>query len=98
MGFLDQRQWMASLEQHGELRRIKTEVDSDREIGALTRRVLEKKGPALLFENIKGYANGRCTKLFVSGLGALASGLAGFYLRSHDVRRTSTSPAVRRAV
>jgi 3-polyprenyl-4-hydroxybenzoate decarboxylase len=32
MGFLDQRQWMASLEQHGELRRIKTEVDSDREL------------------------------------------------------------------
>ncbi|HZR59492.1 MAG TPA: UbiD family decarboxylase [Xanthobacteraceae bacterium] len=70
MGFLDQRQWMASLEQQGELRRIKAEVDWDREIGALTRRVLEKKGPALLFENIKGYGDGRCTKLFASGLGA----------------------------
>ena len=55
MGFLDMRQWMASLEQQGELRRIKAEVDWDREIGAITRRVLEKKGPALLFENIKGY-------------------------------------------
>ena len=70
MGFLDMRQWMAQLEQHGELRRIKAEVDWDREIGAVTRRVLEKKGPAVLFENIKGYANGRCTKLFASGLGA----------------------------
>ena len=55
MGFLDMRQWMAQLEQHGELRRIKAEVDWDREIGAVTRRMLEKKGPALLFENIKGY-------------------------------------------
>src|ERR1700758_1431497 len=70
MGFLDMRQWMAQLEQHGELRRIKAEVDWDREIGAVTRRVLEKKGPAVLFENIKGYTSGRCTKLFASGLGA----------------------------
>src|ERR1700733_7816389 len=81
MGFLDMRQWMAQLEQHGELRRIKAEVDWDREIGAITRRVLEKKGPALLFENIKGYAGGRCTRLFASGLGArsrlaLALGMA----------------------
>ncbi|HEY2526594.1 MAG TPA: UbiD family decarboxylase [Xanthobacteraceae bacterium] len=70
MGFLDMRQWIEQLEQHGELRRIKAEVDWDREIGAITRRVLEKKGPALLFETIKGYTNGRCTKLFASGLGA----------------------------
>ena len=88
MGFLDMRQWMAQLEQHGELRRIKAEVDWDREIGAVTRRVLEKKGPAVLFENIKGYGNGRCTKLFASGLGArsrLALAL-GFPARRHQSR------------
>ena len=70
MGFMDMRQWLARLEQEGELRRITAEVDWDREIGAIARRVLEKKGPALLFENIKGYTGGRCTKLFASGLGA----------------------------
>src|SRR5207344_747668 len=70
MGFMDMRQWMSLLEKEGELRRITAEVDWDREIGAIARRVLEKKGPALLFESIKGYRNGRCTKLFVSGLGA----------------------------
>src|SRR5206468_12250238 len=64
----------------GELRRITAEVDWDRELGAIARRVLEKKGPALLFERIKGYETGRCTKVFVSGLGsvgrlALALGL-----------------------
>ena len=70
MGFMDLRQWMALLEKAGELRRITAEVDWDREIGAIARRVLEKKGPALLFECIKGYRSGRCAKLFVSGLGA----------------------------
>src|SRR5262245_24425002 len=69
-GFLDMRQWIALLESKGELRRVTAEVDWDREVGAIARRVLEAKGPALLFENIKGYRNGRCTKLFVSGLGA----------------------------
>src|SRR6202167_5469437 len=70
MGFLDMRQWMASLEQQGELARITAAVDWDREIGAITRRVLEKKGPALLFENIRAYTGTRCSKLSVSGLGA----------------------------
>src|SRR5262249_56285403 len=46
-------------------------VDGDRELGAIARRVLEKKGPALLFERIKGYETGRCTKVFVSGLGSV---------------------------
>src|SRR6516164_10909365 len=43
MGFMDLRQWMALLEKEGELRRITAEVDWDREIGAIARRVLEKK-------------------------------------------------------
>ena len=70
MGFMDMRQWVGRLEKEGELRRITAEVDWDREIGAVARRVLEKKGPALLFENVKGYRHGRCGKLFVSGLGS----------------------------
>src|SRR6516225_3295669 len=70
MKFMDVRQWIGLLEKEGELRRITAEVDWHREIGAIARRVLEKKGPALLFEGIKGYRSGRCTKLFVSGLGA----------------------------
>jgi 4-hydroxy-3-polyprenylbenzoate decarboxylase len=70
MGFMDMRQWITRLEKERELRRITAEVDWDREIGAVARRVLEKKGPALLFENVKGYKDGRCGKLFVSGLGA----------------------------
>ena len=68
--FMDTRQWIALLEKEGELRRVAAEVDWDREIGAIDAARARKKGPALLFENIKGYRDGRCTKLFVSGLGA----------------------------
>src|SRR5262250_792464 len=71
MGFMDLREWVAALDKQGELRRITASVAWDREIGAIARRVLEKKGPALLFENIKGYETGRCTKLLVSGLGSV---------------------------
>ncbi|HXL45968.1 MAG TPA: UbiD family decarboxylase, partial [Candidatus Binatia bacterium] len=71
MSFVDMREWIARLDTEGELRRIKAEVDWDRELGAIARRVLEKKGPALLFERIKGYETGRCTKLFISGLGSV---------------------------
>src|SRR5262244_3293041 len=73
MSFVDMREWIARLDKEGELRRITAEVDWDRELGAISRRVLEKKGPALLFERIKGYETGRCTKVFVSRL-ALALG------------------------
>ena len=69
MGFMDLRQWLGLLEKNGDLRRIGAEVHWDRELGAVARRVLEKKGPALLFENITGYTGGRCTRLFTGGLG-----------------------------
>ena len=90
MGFLDMRQWMAQLEQHGELRRIKAEVDWDREIGAVTRRMLEKKGPALLFENIKGYKDGRCTQLIPTGADLAAGNYrlifdTGSYYAMHQI-------------
>src|SRR5437899_12583399 len=71
MAFTDLREWLGRLDKDGELRRITAEVDWDRELGAIARRVLEKKGPALLFERIKGYETGRCTKVFVSGLGSV---------------------------
>jgi UbiD family decarboxylase len=72
MGFIDLREWIGRLEKDGELRRVRAEVDWDREIGAIARRVLEKKGPALLFEHIKDYRTGRCTRLFTGGLGSRA--------------------------
>src|SRR5438105_9665565 len=72
MSFVDMREWITRLDTEGELRRVTAEVDWDRELGAIARRVLEKKGPAILFEAIKGYRQGRCTKLMTGGLGTRA--------------------------
>ncbi len=45
---------LLDLEKHGQLLRIKEEVDPDLEMTAIHLRVHEAKGPALLFENVKG--------------------------------------------
>jgi 4-hydroxy-3-polyprenylbenzoate decarboxylase len=76
----DLRDWINLLEEQGELKRIKAEVDWNEELGAINRLNCHKEGPALLFENIKDYKDTLCTKLFTNGLGsrtrlALALGL-----------------------
>ena len=43
------------LEKNGELKRIKTEVDTNLEIAEILRRVMYDNGPAILFENIKNF-------------------------------------------
>ncbi|MGA8502257.1 MAG: UbiD family decarboxylase [Candidatus Sulfotelmatobacter sp.] len=60
MPFDDLRQWIAALDRAGELKRIKTQADPILEIAEITDRVSKSKtgkpgGPALLFQNIKGY-------------------------------------------
>lgn len=45
---------LLDLEKHGHLVRIKEEVDPYLEMAAIHLRVYEQKGPALLFENVKG--------------------------------------------
>lgn len=58
MPFNDLREFIVRLESEGELKRIKREVDWDMEVGAISRRVFEQAGPALLFEKIKDYPPG----------------------------------------
>src|SRR2546425_2133721 len=48
------REWIALLEREGELVRIATEVDPELEITEITDRTVKARGPALLFENVKG--------------------------------------------
>jgi len=43
------------LEEKGHLKRVKAEVDTDLEIAEILRRVMYANGPAILFENVKGY-------------------------------------------
>ncbi len=55
MPFADLREYMSRLEEAGELKRIKAEVDWNLELGAVMRRANDLREPALLFEKIKGY-------------------------------------------
>lgn len=63
------RSWIARLEECGQLRRIRAEVDWDQEIAGIARINLGLGGPGLLFEAIKGYRKGRCTKFLTAALG-----------------------------
>src|SRR5512134_1468130 len=51
------RDYIAACEEQGELQRIKAEVDWDLELSHIAKLNEEKKGPALLFENVKGYGS-----------------------------------------
>jgi 4-hydroxy-3-polyprenylbenzoate decarboxylase len=51
----DLRDFIVKCEQEGQLHRIKAEVDWDLELSHIAKLNEEKKGPALLFENVKGY-------------------------------------------
>ncbi|MCL4534229.1 MAG: menaquinone biosynthesis decarboxylase [Bacteroidetes bacterium] len=56
MAFRDLREFISTLEQRGQLRRIATEVSADLEITEITDRVVKQGGPALLFENVVGHS------------------------------------------
>jgi len=56
MPYKDLRNFLDVLEQKGDLVRIKTEVDPGFEITEILERLLAKGGPAVIFENVKGYS------------------------------------------
>ena len=51
----DIHDFISELEKNGELKRVKTQVDSNLEIAEIMRRQMYSNGPAILFENIKDY-------------------------------------------
>jgi 4-hydroxy-3-polyprenylbenzoate decarboxylase len=55
MAFKDLRQFIDMLEKKNQLVRVKTEVDPILEITEISDRVMKAGGPAVLFENPKGY-------------------------------------------
>lgn len=55
MAYKDLREFIEVLEKKGMLRRIKTEVSAELEITEILDRVVKNCGPALFFENVKGY-------------------------------------------
>jgi 4-hydroxy-3-polyprenylbenzoate decarboxylase len=52
VGCRDLREYLQLLEAKGLLKRVTAEVDPEVELGAIVARSLERKGPALLFENV----------------------------------------------
>ena len=55
MKYQDLRDFIALLEERGELKRIQQEIDPYLEIPEISDRTLKAEGPALLFENVKGH-------------------------------------------
>ena len=51
----DTIQFIEKLESAGELKRVKTQVDSNLEIAEVLRRTMYNNGPAILFENVKDH-------------------------------------------
>ena len=56
MKYQDLRDFIAQLEQRGQLKRISTEIDPYLEMTEIADRTLKAGGPALLFENVKGHS------------------------------------------
>jgi UbiD family decarboxylase len=57
--FTSLREWIEFLEEQGDLHKIKAEADVIGEIGAISRKIAKISGPAVLYENIKGYPGWR---------------------------------------
>ena len=55
MAIEDIHEFVTELEKKGEIKRVKTEVDSNLEIAEILRRAMYSNGPAILFENVKNY-------------------------------------------
>ena len=54
MGYRNLQQCVRDLEQHGQLIRLKAEVSANLEAAEIHRRICERGGPAILFENVAG--------------------------------------------
>ena len=54
MSYRSLRECVNDLEKHGQLIRVRQEVDPDLEMAEIHRRIYDGKGPAILFEKVKG--------------------------------------------
>ena len=58
VAFNDLREFISGLEREGELKSIPVEVDWNLEMGAITRKAIDLRAPAPLFEKVKDYPEG----------------------------------------
>jgi 4-hydroxy-3-polyprenylbenzoate decarboxylase len=64
LSYRDLREFIKVLEERGELKRVTAPVDAELEITEITDRVVKAGGPALFFENVRGYEVPVVTNLF----------------------------------
>jgi 4-hydroxy-3-polyprenylbenzoate decarboxylase len=69
VAYKDLREFIEVLEKKGLLRRIKAGVSADLEITEILNRTMKNNGPALLFENVKGFE----IPVFANGFGTMES-------------------------
>ncbi len=55
MAYRDMREFLRVLEARGLLKRVKTEVDPELEMAEIMDRLVRTGGPAVIFENVRGY-------------------------------------------
>lgn len=55
MAYKDLREFISRLEKEEELVRVRAQVDPNLEIGAIMRKVFDKRGKAIIFENVRGH-------------------------------------------
>lgn len=85
---MDLRHFINQCEAANELKRIRAEVDWNLEISHVSKLTEEKKGPALLFENIKGYKSPVLTGAFgTAGRMATALGMPSHYTMCDAARQ-----------
>lgn len=91
--FEDLRGYLSHLEEQGQLLRVKEEVEAKFEIAAGIRKTSDVEGPALLFENVKGFPGWRVLgglfatrKLVALGLGVPQDQMLERYLTLEDKR------------
>ena len=80
MALRDLREWIALLEREGELVRVAAEVDPYLEVTEIVDRTVKAKGPALLFENVKGARH----PLLINQFGSERRMCLGFGVKSLD--------------
>jgi 2,5-furandicarboxylate decarboxylase 1 len=64
MPFGDLREFMSVLEETGELRYVHKEINPRFELGAIARKLSRVQGPAVVFDNVKGYRHQVITNVF----------------------------------
>ena len=67
----DLRSWLTDVEAHGELQTVNG-ADWNKEIGTVVELNAKARGPALLFDHIKGYPAGFRLQALVTDLGDAA--------------------------